>query len=151
MPIYDYVCPSCKGKVERLVKWEAKNNQSCSTCNVIMNTLLPMPARTSGRWGDTGGGFDYSLGRHFNNSMEKEKYLRHHGLVASSDLAGGKNFIDDQVHKQIVDTENHIKDTEDYTRIIKETGSVEKALAETFSVDKLKSRGMLDSEINSGN
>jgi hypothetical protein len=83
--------------------------------------------------------------------MEKEKYLRQNGLVASSDLVGGKNFIDDQVHKQIVETENHIKDTEDYTRIMKETGSIEKALAETFSVDKLKSRGMLDTEINSGN
>jgi hypothetical protein len=151
MPIYEYKCYTCKTQTDRLVKWEKKDTQYCSVCDDRLKPLVTAPARTAGRWGDTGGGFDVSLGRHFNSSMEKEKYLKQNGLIASSDLVGGKNFIDDQVHKQIVETENHIKDTEDYTRIMKETGSIEKALAETFSVDKLKSRGLLDTEINSGN
>lgn len=149
MPIYDYVCSTCGKEEERLVKYEAKNNVKCLTCNNLMGHKMPIPARTAGRWGDTGGGWDYSLGRHFNNSMEKEAYIKKHGLVSSSD-AGGKSFVDDQVHKQIVAHEQHVKDVDDYTRLKKETGSVEKALAETFSVDKLKSRGLLDSDINSG-
>jgi len=149
MPIYDYVCTTCNKEEERLVKYEAKNNVKCLTCDVVMSHKMPLPARTAGRWGDTGGGWDHSLGRHFNNSMEKEKYLRANGLVAASDV-GGIGFVDDQVHKQIVDTDNHMKDVADYERLKKETGSIEKAIAETFSVDKLKSRGMLDTDINSG-
>lgn len=149
MPIYDYTCSSCGKEEERLVKWEKKDEVSCTTCNTLMLHKMPLPARTSGRWGDTGGGWDYSLGRHFNNSMEKEAYIKKHGLVSSSDV-GGKSFVDDKVHEQIVATDNHKKDLSDYERIKKETGSIEKAIAETFSVDKLKSRGLLDSDINSG-
>ncbi len=149
MPIYDYSCNVCKKKVDVLVKYDLKDNVNCSTCGELMLRHMPLPARTSGRWGDSGGGWDYSLGRHFNNSMEKEAYIKKHGLVAASDV-GGVGFVDDQVHKQIVDTDNHLKDVADYERLKKETGSVEKALAETFSVDKLKSRGLLDTDINSG-
>jgi len=149
MPIYDYSCQPCKKKVDVLIKWDLKDTVRCSECGELMLRHIPLISKTAGRWGDTGGGWDKSLGRHFNNSMEKEKYIKDNGLVSSSDI-GGKGAVDDLVHKQIVDTDNHIKDVATYERIKKETGSVERALAETFSVDNMKGKGLLDSDINSG-
>lgn len=149
MPIYEYMCYTCRVQSDRLVKFENKDIQYCSVCDDRLKSLVTAPARTAGRWGDTGGGYDKSLGKHFNNSMEKEKWIKDNGLVSSSDI-GGKGAVDDLVHKQIVDTDNHIKDVATYEYIKKETGSVERALAETYSVDVMKSRGLLDSDINSG-
>ncbi len=149
MPIYEYMCYTCKKQSDRLVKFENKEAQHCYDCNSKLKALVTAPAKTAGRWGDTGGGFDRSLGRHFKNSMEKEKWIKDNGLVSSSDI-GGKGAVDDLVHKQIVDTDTHIKDVATYERIKKETGSVERALAETFSVDNMKGKGLLDSDINSG-
>lgn len=149
MPIYEYMCYTCKKKSDRLVKFENKGVQYCHVCDDRLKPLVTAPARTAGRWGDTGGGWDKSLGKHFNNSMEKEKWIKDNGLVSSSDI-GGKGAVDDLVHKQIVDTDNHIKDVATYEYIKKETGSVERALAETYSIDVMKSRGLLDSDINSG-
>lgn len=149
MPLYDVVCLQCNKKEERLVKFIDKDKQICRLCNVVMKTQVPLFARTPARFGDSAGGYDISLGKHFNNSMEKEKWIKDNGLVSSSDI-GGKGAVDDLVHKQIVDTDNHIKDVSTYEYIKKETGSVERALAETFSVDVMKSRGLLDSDINSG-
>ena len=39
MPLFDYYCPSCKTKVERIVK-NAETEVLCASCNVLMKKLL---------------------------------------------------------------------------------------------------------------
>jgi len=149
MPIYDYMCYTCKKQSERLCKYENKDIQYCSACDDRLKPLVTAPARTAGRWGDTGGGFDRSLGRHFNNSMEKEKYIRANGLVAASDL-GGVSYLDNIVEKECAVHVQHEKDMEVFKDVVSKGGDLSKAYTEAYSVDALKSRGLLDGEVNSG-
>jgi len=149
MPVYDYICYTCKKKEDVLVKWDKKDEVVCATCSNLMARQLSAPLRTPGRWGDTGGGYDRALGRHFNNSMEKEKYLRANGLVAASDV-GGKSFVDDVVAKEEAKHYQHEKDISTFKDILSTTGDASRAYADTFSVDALKGKGLLDSDIASG-
>jgi len=149
MPVYDYMCYTCKKQSERLCKYENKDIQYCSTCDDRLKPLVTAPAKTPGRWGDTGGGFDRSLGRHFNNSMEKEKYIRANGLVAASDL-GGVSYLDNIVEKECAVHVQHEKDMEVFKDVVSKGGDLSKAYTEAYSVDALKSRGLLDGEVNSG-
>jgi putative FmdB family regulatory protein len=149
MPVYDFMCYTCKKQTDRLCKYETKDNQLCRDCNGILKPLLSAPAKTPGRWGDTGGGFDRSLGRHFNNSMEKEKYIRANGLVAASDF-GGVSFVDGIVEKEIAVHTQHEKDIAVFKDVVSSGGDLSKAYTETYSVDNLKARGLLDADVNSG-
>jgi len=150
MPVYDYVCYTCKKKEDHLVKWDKKDEVKCATCDKLMLRQLSAPLRTPGRWGDSGGGYDRSLGRHFNNSIEKEKYIRDNGLIAASDF-GGVSFVDSIVEREEAKHVQHEKDVETLRDMLKSTGGDQsKAYAETFSVDNLKAKGLLDADINSG-
>ena len=150
MPMYDFMCYTCKKQSEGLCKYEAKDNQSCPVCNAKLKPLLSAPLRTPGRWGDSGGGYDRSLGRHFNNSMEKEKYIRANGLIAASDF-GGVSFVDGIVEKEEAKFVQHEKDMEVFKDVVSKGGDLSRAYAETYSVDNLKARGLLDADLNSGN
>jgi len=150
MPAYDFMCYTCNKQTDRLCKYEAREAQFCRDCNAKLKPLLSAPQRTPGRWGDTGGGYDRSLGRHFNNSMEKEKYIRANGLVAASDF-GGVSFVDNIVEKEEAKFVQHEKDMEIFKGVVSSGGDLSKAYAETYSVDNLKARGLLDADVHSGN
>lgn len=150
MPVYEYMCYTCKKQSDRLCKYENKDNQFCRDCDGKLKALLTAPQRTPGRWGDSGGGYDRSLGRHFNNSMEKEKYIRANGLVAASDF-GGVSFVDGIVEKEEAKHVQHERDMEVFKDVVSKGGDLSKAYAETYSVDSLKARGLLDADVKSGN
>ena len=149
MPMYEFMCYTCKKQTDRLCKYENKEAQTCADCDGKLKPLLTAPQRTPGRWGDSGGGYDRSLGRHFNNSMEKEKYIRANGLVAASDF-GGVSFVDNIVEKEEAKHVQHEKDMEVFKDVVSKGGDLSRAYAETFSVDAMKARGLLDSDVNSG-
>jgi putative FmdB family regulatory protein len=149
MPMYEFMCYTCKKQMDRLCKYENKEAQTCPDCDSKLKPLLTAPQRTPGRWGDSGGGYDRSLGRHFNNSMEKEKYIRANGLIAASDF-GGVSFVDGIVEREEAKHVQHEKDMEVFKDVVSKGGDLSRAYAETFSVDNMKARGLLDSDVNSG-
>lgn len=149
MPIYEFMCNTCKKKTDILCKWQMVSEQKCKNCNGGLRQLVTAPAHTPGRWGDSGGGYDRSLGRHFNNSMEKEKYIKDNGLIAASDF-GGVSFVDGIVEKEEAKHVQHEKDMDVFRDVVSKGGDLSKAYAETYSVDALQSRGLLDADVKSG-
>ena len=145
MPLKDSFCSNCNKIEELLVKMDCSAPPVC-TCGSERTFMISKPARTAGLWGDSSGGYDFSLGRSFSGSREKEKYLRDNGLVAVSDLGSG--FLDQKVHEEIEAGDNHRRDVEVYGESLKKhNGDKGAAMADTFSVDVLKQRGLLDSDV----
>lgn len=117
---------------------------ACPRCSSMRRYGITAPARTAGRWGDSGGEYCKSLGKYFSNSMEKEAYAKDNGYVCSADFASGQ--MDQIVHSSCDTISQHEADVAKYKDILFTTGDASKAIAETFSVGSLKERGLLTEE-----
>lgn len=106
MPIYDFICYTCKKQTDRLCKFENKEEQTCKDCNSPLHSLVSAPAKTAGKWGDqTGkwgvnGCFDRGLGATYYNSMDRERIAKSKGLVPLEDV-GGDSFIEKRMSAEL--------------------------------------------------
>lgn len=147
MPIYPYACED-KHTTDLFCKYIDKPDHIDCGCGKEARPQVTAPARTAGRWGDSGGGYDHSLGRHFNNSMEKERYCKANGLIALSDLGNTVDTIETEIHQQTVQHETHEKDMNTFLEHMKTSESQGEAWAKTFTVSNLKEKGLLDDSVN---
>jgi len=146
MPIYEHVCPN-NHLTEDLYKIKPETIE-CPRCHSTAKIKVSAHARTPGRFGDSTGGYDHSLGRHFNNSMEKERYCKANGLIALSDLGNTVDTIETEIQKQTVEHETHEKDMNTFLDHLKTSESQGEAWAKTFTVSNLKEKGLLDDSVN---
>jgi putative FmdB family regulatory protein len=170
MPIYDYMCYTCKKQTDRLVKFENKDIQYCSVCDDRLKTLVSAPAKTAMKWGVSGmraasnvnGVFDRGLGATYYNSMEREKIAKSKGLVPLEDV-GGDSFIDNRMAAELNIKAQQDKILADYlgkveeyggsiqakVRAIEEILPAKDCLGNTGNVDLL-SRNINTGEIDNG-
>lgn len=106
MPLRDTICLKCNTIKEVLVKMNAlPDTCECGTQKIF---ALPLIARTSARWGDSGTGaasnvngtYDRGLGATYHNSMEREAIMKAKGLISLEDV-GGDNFVSDRFASEI--------------------------------------------------
>lgn len=58
MVLYDYVCLQCERPIERLVKFDERDEQVCKVCGLKLVRQMPAPmGRMKGQYGK-GGGMD---------------------------------------------------------------------------------------------
>jgi hypothetical protein len=106
MPIYDFICYTCKKQTDRLCKFENKDAQTCKDCDSPLHSLVSAPAKTAGKWGDqTGkwgvnGCFDRGLGATYYTSMERERIAKSKGLVPLEDV-GGDSFVEKRMSAEL--------------------------------------------------
>jgi len=106
MPMYDFICYTCKKQTDRLCKFENKDEQTCRDCDSPLRPLVSAPAKTAGKWGDqTGkwgvnGCFDRGLGATYYTSAERERIAKSKGLVPLEDV-GGDSFIEKRMSAEL--------------------------------------------------
>lgn len=106
MPLFDYICYTCKKQTDRLCKYENKDAQTCKDCDSPLHSLVSAPAKTAGKWGDqTGkwgvnGCFDRGLGATYYTSMERERIAKSKGLVPLEDV-GGDSFVEKRMSAEL--------------------------------------------------
>ena len=128
MPMYDTLCKE-HGVHEVLVKHD--QTPLCPVCQTPTIKLVSMPAKTAGRWGDTGSYFDRGMGCQVENSVHKEQLMKQKGLTPLSDYKS--DFIETHQHKQIQEKLEHDKTVSTYKSNLKKfDGDTVKAVCETF-------------------
>lgn len=106
MPMYDFICYTCKKQTDRLCKFENKDAQTCKDCDSPLHSLVSAPAKTAGKWGDqTGkwgvnGCFDRGLGATYYTSMDRERIAKSKGLVPLEDV-GGDSFVEKRMSAEL--------------------------------------------------
>ena len=106
MPMYDFICYTCKKQTDRLCKYENKDAQTCKDCDSPLHSLVSAPAKTAGKWGDqTGkwgvnGCYDRGLGATYYNSMDRERIAKSKGLVPL-EAVGGDSFIEKRMSAEL--------------------------------------------------
>lgn len=108
MPIYDFICYTCKKQTDRLVKFENKDTQTCKDCDSILHPLVTAPAKTAMKWGVSGmraasnvnGIYDRGLGATYYNSMDRERIAKSKGLIPL-EAVGGDSFIENRMSAEI--------------------------------------------------
>lgn len=106
MPMYDFICYTCKKQTDRLCKFENKDAQTCKDCDSPLHSLVSAPAKTAGKWGDqTGkwgvnGCFDRGLGATYYNSMDRERIAKSKGLIPLEDV-GGDSFVEKRMSAEL--------------------------------------------------
>ena len=107
----------------------------CEVCGKRANHIISIWARTPGRWGDSTGYYDQSLGTYIENSQHKERVLADKGLVHASDFA--PHHADQMIDNSVADKEQHDKNVTRYEASIAEHGDVGRAFAETFPAEEI--------------
>ena len=106
MPIYDFICYTCKKQTDRICKFENKDTQTCKDCDSPLRSLVSAPAKTAGKWGDqTGkwgvnGCYDRGLGATYYNSMDRERIAKSKGLIPLEDV-GGDSFVEKRMSAEL--------------------------------------------------
>lgn len=106
MPMYDFICYTCKKQTDRLCKFENKESQTCKDCDSPLHSLVSAPAKTAGKWGDqTGkwgvnGCYDRGLGATYYNSMDRERIAKSKGLIPLEDV-GGDSFVEKRMSAEL--------------------------------------------------
>lgn len=106
MPIYDFICYTCKKQTDRLCKYENKDAQTCNDCDSPLRSLVSAPAKTSGKWGDQTGKFgvngyyDRGLGATYYNNDQREKIAKSKGLIPL-DAVGGDSFVEKRMSAEL--------------------------------------------------
>jgi len=129
MPLYDFGCTSCGQEHEALVKSDVLV-LPCPDCGEETHRLVSMPARTSASWGDSQGYFDRGLGCYVENSQHRNRLMKKRGLAPASDFSN--SVVDDYVHKNIVEKQEHERNVSRFKDNLKRTGDAALAVAETF-------------------
>lgn len=76
MPIYEYKCPKCNSKYEKLQGMNAEHKYICPDCNVYTDRKYS----TFGFTFDFKYGWDPGLGQYVDNKKQRENTLREKGL-----------------------------------------------------------------------
>ena len=106
MPMYDFICYTCKKQTDRLCKFENKDAQTCKDCDSPLRSLVSAPAKTSGKWGDQTGKFgvngyyDRGLGATYYNNDQREKIAKSKGLIPL-DAVGGDSFVEKRMSAEL--------------------------------------------------
>ena len=143
MPLRDFRCPQ-HGAFEDLVHYSV-TDMPCPKCSQMSKVLLSAPARTAGRWGDTGARYISAFGKEL-TPMQADAEARKRGLVHERDLP--QHFIEDKLASEWKDARDHDKVMEKFTENKRLAGGdASQAWAETFSVDAMEKSGLI-SEVN---
>jgi hypothetical protein len=147
MPLYSYVC--YQGHThDELHKWPPPSEVKCGRCDSIALKEMPYPAKTAGRWGDTGAKFIPAFGKELTSSQAAAE-AKKRGLVHEADLP--KNFIEDRLDKEWQDARQHDKTMEKFKELKKaHDGDASRAWSEVYSVDEMKKSGTLKEDAANG-
>ena len=156
MPLFDYCCGRHTTEELFFPNEQIPEEKPCSKCGGRAIRMLPVVAKTPGRWGDqTGkygvnGFFDRGLGATYYNSMEKEKLMDAKGLTTLSSF--GDDYVDDSLDKQTESDLRHERNIKTFkAKMAKTGGDAGKAIAETFTLSEMRKQGTLtDTGVNDG-
>lgn len=146
MPLYDFHC-------EEHDDWEALVSRDtltipCPQCGADCKRLISAPAKTAGRWGDTGGKFIPALGGVY-TPHQAAKVAKAKGLVHESDLPSG--YIDSKLNKEWDDARQHDATMSKFKELkTQHGGDASRAWSEVFSVDNMKKQGTLKEDAANG-
>lgn len=143
MPVYSYICYTCKVQSDRLCKWDVKGEQICEMCDDKLIPLVTAPAKTSANWGDqTGtygvnGYYSKALGAYTSSQKEEAKIMKSRGFIPEADLP--KRYWEDETSRRVAVAEQQDKYTAEYKGLLSSGKSKEEAIAETFSTERIMS------------
>lgn len=146
MPIYDFVCVTCKTVHERLLPMSQREifpkENSCE-CGGDLKNKLTAPAHTPSGWGDmTGrygvnGYFSKGLGAFVDSKKAEEKIMASRGYIPESDLP--KHYWEDETSRRVDVAVATDKYTAQYKDLLNSGKTKEEAIAETFSTERIMS------------
>jgi hypothetical protein len=146
MPMYEYTCKRGHSHDE-LHKYPPPEKVKCDKCRCNAHKQVPMPQKTAGRWGDTGGKYIPALGKTL-TPYQAAQEAKKRGLVHESDLPSG--YIDSKLNAEWDDARSHEKTMAKFQDLKTQHGDASKAWAETFSVDEMKKSGTLKEDVANG-
>jgi len=148
MPMFDYCCGRHTTEELFFPKEEIPEEILCSECGDRAIKMLPLVAKTAGRWGDqTGkygvdGFFDRGLGARYHTSMEREAIMESKGLVDAG-CVEDSHFHEDTMEKEAASNARHDANIKRYKASLSKHNDKGRAMAETFSVSEMRKQGTL--------
>lgn len=132
MPIYEYKCPSCSYKTERLFKADARPHTApCKVCGKEASYCVSKLAKTPYGWGDSAWhGYDRGLGVKLWSKEQREMIMKARGLREVSQDELQKDI--DRDHAEAIEHDRTVKRYEAALR--ENNGDKGLALVDTFPV-----------------
>jgi putative FmdB family regulatory protein len=128
MPLFEYRC-NCGWSDEYVRKYEVSRRPvTCPKCAGSAKRVLPAPANTPGRWGDTPWAYhDRGLGIDIHSKNHRRQVMKDQGL---REIAPGE--VEAEQARCSREHDKHEADMSTYQRVLADTGSQVTAMAQTF-------------------